>query len=224
MALSTNRSTIYNFGSALNASARPSQFRVTINVPVMVTQKVATMDGINEGAGDIVSTFNFLTHQATLPNYVTQDCMVHYRGRPYHESGEREYNPWGCTIYNSGDFVLRAVIERWVELMHSTTIVNGETRPERYKGSILIEQMDRQDNVLRAYKLVGAFPSDTGTVDLSFENGSQIETFSPQFIYDYFIVAPNAQALAGIEQLTYTQASQVNMQTSNVGGTAYDIA
>ncbi len=216
---STNNSSIYNFGAALNASVRPSQFRISINIPTEVINLISQLGDNAPSADELSTRINFLTHQAQLPNYVTQDCQLYYRGRPYHESGEREYQQWNCTIYNSGDFMVRTAIERWVELMHSTNIVWGETRPEVYKGSVTIEQLDRKDNVLRVYKLIGAWPSDTGTVELSFQNGSEVETFAPTFIYDYFLVGKSVDQLLRYDSLAYSQATSTDTSgNASLGG------
>lgn len=52
----------------------------------------------------------------------------------------------------------------------------------------MIEQLDRNDQTLRVYKLVGAYPTSLGTIELGFNNGSEIESFQLEFAYDYFVV------------------------------------
>ncbi len=217
----TNNSTIYNFGAALASSVRPTQFRVSINVPSAVWGRgwIESLDGVGEeNINKTLAQINFLTHTAQLPAYRTDDCLLHYRGRPYHESGERSYDTWNCTIYNSGDFSIRKTLERWVELMHSTNIVWGETDPRVYKGSVTIEQLDRKDTILRTYRLIGAWVSDTGTVELSYENGTQVETFSPTFIYDYFIVGNYDSEIVKYDN-AYAEASTLDTGGNlNIGG------
>lgn len=215
----TNNSTIYNFGAALNSSVRPTQFRVSINVPQAVFDRgmIASLDG-NIQVGQVLNQINFLTYNANLPAYRTDDCQLYYRGRPYHESGERSYDTWNCTIYNTGDFAIRTTLERWVELMHSTNVVYGETDPRQYKGSVTIEQMDRKDNVLRVYQLIGAWISDTGSIDLSYENGTQVEYFSPTFVYDYFLVGDTVENVAQWDN-SYAEASKMQGGgNTNYGG------
>lgn len=170
--------TIYDFSAQLGGAARPTQFRVHINFPTsLVSNGVAAKQAAT-----------FLTHQASLPNYTIEDTPVYYRGRVVHEAGEKSYSPWQCTIYNSNDFLIRDAIEQWANAIHDPEVVYGVSRPESYKGTIFIEQLDREGNTLKVYKLVGAFPTDTGQIDLSYNSSSEVETFNVSFTYDYFVV------------------------------------
>lgn len=171
-------STIFDFAAQLNSSARPNQFRVHIIFP---TSLVTNGNAVKAQA-------SFLTHQAQLPSYNTEDCPVYYRGRLIHEAGEKSYEQWTCTIYNSADFAIRTALEQWVSAIHDPEVVAGITSPELYKSNILIEQLDRNDNTLRVYKLVGAFCVNTGPIELDFSQGTQIEQFQTTWVYDYFIV------------------------------------
>ncbi len=169
---------IYEFSSYLGGVARPSQFRVHINFPsTIVTDS-------NEAKHSAI----FLTKQANLPSYRTGDVEIFYRGRRIHEAGEPEFEQWECTIINSSDFRIRKALEEWANAMGAPDTVYGLTRPETYKGTILVEQLDRAGETLRVYKLFGAFPLETGRIELDYDNGNAVETYSASFAYDYFTV------------------------------------
>lgn len=170
--------TIYDFAAQLNASARANQFRVHINFPA----------GLVSNGVVAKTAATFLTSQASLPSYTTEDIPVWYRGRQIHEAGEKQYEQWTCTIYNSSDFAIRTALEEWVSAIHDPEVVAGITDPSKYKTNIVIEQLDRNNNTLRVYKLYGAYPVQTGTIELAFEQGQQIEQFQPAFVFDYFKV------------------------------------
>lgn len=191
--------TIYQFASQLNASARANQFKVHINFPlaVKIDDKSSTK-GAKEAA-------EFLTHQASLPSYNTDDIPVWYRGRTIHEAGEKTYEPWTCTIYNSADFRIRQAIESWASLMHHPEYVAGFTSPGTYKSTIAIQQLDRNGNSLRVYVLYGAYPTSTGQIELSFQNGTEIETFQATFVYDYFVTGGEALIKAAEKNSVVTQ-------------------
>lgn len=171
--------TIFDFAAQLNSSARPNQFRVHIIFP---SSLVTNSNSVKQQA-------TFLTHQAQIPSYNTEDCPVYYRGRLIHEAGEKTYEQWSCTIYNSADFAIRTALEQWVSAIHDPEVVRGITDARLFKSNILIEQLDRNDATLRVYKLVGAFPNTTGTIELDYSQGSQIESMTVSFLYDYFICA-----------------------------------
>lgn len=169
---------VYEFGAALQGVARPSQFRVHINFPAtLVTNSTAAK-----------KSAALLVRAGSLPAYNSEDLQMMYRGRQFHESGEPTYQPWSCTVYNSSDFAVRTALEEWFAAIHDPEVVYGITRPENYKSTILVEQLDRAGNTLRVYKLVGAFPSEVGQVQLDYESGNQAETYEVNFIYDYFVV------------------------------------
>lgn len=203
---------IQDFASSLYASARPSQFRVHIIFPANSYIQSAINSAISNIASGAptspVGTYEqatFLTHIASLPSYNIQDIAVYYRGRPVHEAGELEYEQWTCTVYNSADFKLRTAIESWSNFIHRPQYVQGETIPANYKSSVLIEQLDRNNNTLRVYKLIGAYPLNTGRIELNFQEGTTLETFEITWVYDYFEVG-NKELLyqAGLEAVTDT--------------------
>lgn len=169
---------IYEFSSYLGGVARPSQFRVHINFPsILVTD-----------SNEAKHSATFLTKTASLPSYRTEPIEIFYRGRKINEAGEPTFEEWECTIINSSDFRIRKALEEWSNAIGSPDTVYGLTRPETYKGTILVEQLDRAGETLRVYKLFGAFPTATGTIELDYDNGNQVETYTPTFAYDYFTV------------------------------------
>lgn len=169
--------TIFDFAAKLNASARPNQFRVHIIFPAPL---VANSNSVKEQA-------SFLTHTATLPSYETEDCQVFYRGRIIHEAGEKTYQQVRFGIYNSSDFAIRTAIEQWISAIHDPEIVAGITDPSQYKSNVLVEQLDRNNNTLRVYKMVGAWPASSGEISLSYQQGNEIESYDVAFYYDYFV-------------------------------------
>lgn len=168
---------IYDFSAALGGAARPSQFRVHINFP----------SSLVDDSSNAKRAATFLTQQAQIPNYRNADTQIYYRGRVFHEAGEPEFDQWTCTIYNSADFLVRDAVEQWANAISDPSVVYGITRPETYKGTVFVEQLDREGNTLRVYKLVGAWPSDTGTIELNYSTGNEAETFQVTFTYDYFV-------------------------------------
>ena len=174
---------IYDFSAHLSGAVRANQFRVYIDFPSSLVAR-----GMIPHSSTAREAATFLTNQGQLPQYTTEDTPIYYRGRVFHEAGEPTFQPWTCTIYNSTDFVVREAIEKWANAINAPSYVYGTTIPETYKGDVLVEQLDREGNTLRVYKLVGAWPSDTGAVELSFQTNNEAETFQVTFTYDFFIV------------------------------------
>lgn len=168
--------TIHNFASALRESARPNQFSVEISFPSFVA------DAAGHGRDS-----TYLVKSATIPEVTIEDITLMYRGRQYHEAGEKTFQPWTCTIYNSANFAIRTALEEWANGIQQSTSIGGVTIPTQYKTDILIKHLNRNGTVLREYKLIGAYPTTIGQIQLDYESGNQVETFDVTFTYDYFV-------------------------------------
>ena len=175
---------ISQFASALNASARPNQFKIHINFPTNIDNAL----GANRAA-------TFLTCQGSIPQSTIEDIQIMFRGKQYHEAGERTYSPWTCQIYNGTDFKVRSALERWSHTILAAESTAGLDAPAKYKGSVEIKHLDRNGHVLRTYKLIGAYPQEVGEISLGFDQGNTIEQFSCTFVYDYFTI--NDKTIAG---------------------------
>ena len=168
---------ISQFANHLNASARPNQFKVHIVFPSFVDDSVA----INTSA-------TFLTCQGSIPQSTIEDIQIMYRGKQYHEAGERTYSPWTCQIYNSSDFMVRKALEQWSHSILAAESTAGEDVPTLYKKSVVIHHLDRNGHILRIYILHGAYPQEVGEISLGFDQGNTVEQFSCTFVYDYFTI------------------------------------
>lgn len=170
-------STISAFKAQMQGGgARPNQFRVELTFPAFV-------GGQASAAGNAAQ---FLCKSTTLPGSTLEDAMVYFRGRPVHFAGERTFQPWTVTILNDTNFLLRNVIERWSNGIINYTATNGIMRPTDYQVDLSVHQLDRNDNIIKTYRLFDAWPADVGAITLDFEANNQIEQFEVIFAYNYF--------------------------------------
>ena len=72
--------------------------------------------------------------------------------------------------------------------MESNSLKTGATDPSLYQATITVNQLDRQGNQLRRYRLIGAFPTDVSPVGLDFSANDQLSTFGATFQYQHFDV------------------------------------
>lgn len=169
--------TISQFAKHLNASARPNQFKIHINFPQNL-----------DGAVDANRAALYLTCQGSIPQSTIEDIQIMFRGKQYHEAGERTYSPWTCQIYNSSDFMIRKALEQWSHSILAAESTAGEDIPTLYKKSVEIKHLDRNGHILRTYILHGAYPQEVGEISLGFDQGNTVEQFSCTFVYDYFTI------------------------------------
>ena len=165
---------ISQFANALNTSARPNQFKVHISFPPNIAN------------ASVVNAATHLTCQGSIPQSTIEDIQIMFRGKQYHEAGERTYSPWQCQIYNSADFRVRNALERWSHMILAAESTIGVDIPLLYKQTVEIKHLDRNGNILRTYKLIGAYPQEVGEISLGYDQGNTIEQFSCTFVYDYF--------------------------------------
>lgn len=156
--------------------ARPNQFRVELTFPSFI-------GGDGSAAGQAAQ---FLCKSATLPASVIEDITTSYRGRPVHFAGERSFQPWGISVYNDTDFLIRNVMERWSNRILAYTETGGIVSPTDYQVDMSVYQLDRNDQIIKAYRFFDAYPTNIGQIQLDFESNNQIELFDVEFTYNYF--------------------------------------
>ena len=180
---------IYQFADALKASARPNQFKIHINFPTNL-----------DNALEVNRAALFLTCQGSIPQSTIEDIQIMFRGKQYHEAGERTYSPWTCQIYNGTDFKVRSALERWSHTILAAESTAGLDVPTLYKQNITIKHLDRNGKVLRTYTLIGAYPQEVGEISLGFDQGNTIEQFPCTFVYDYFIINDDVSKIGRVAE------------------------
>jgi len=169
---------ISSFRNALGAGgARPNQFLVTLAFPALV------------GAGNSASTSITVT-SAALPASNTNPTIVQYRGREVKFAGERTFDPWTISIINDTSMTLRALFERWSNIQNDRTNNGGQTTPGAYMADLMVQQLDRNDSVIRTYQIYDAFPITVSEVGLSYGSNDVISEFTCTFQYSHFEVSP----------------------------------
>lgn len=158
--------------------ARPNQFKVILSFPSEL---------ISNGP-DLSNKAQFTCKAASLPSSNVQDIQVLFRGRQVHFAGERIFSPWQVSVYTDNDFSLRAAFEEWTHRVQNRDATNGVIEPAVYQVDLEVHQEDRNNNVLRKYKFIDAYPTAVGAIQLDFDNGNQVEMFDIEFMYNYWIL------------------------------------
>lgn len=166
--------TIADFRAQMaRGGARSNQFTVELNFPALVN------------ANGAARAASFLCTATSLPAVTIENLNVPYRGRPVNFAGERSFAPWGITIINDGDFLIRNAFERWSDAIANFNATNGTQNPRDYQVDMRVLQLDRNGLVLKAYKFFDAYPTDLGPLGLSYEN-PDIQTFDVTFQYNWY--------------------------------------
>ena len=155
--------------------ARPNLFKATINFPAYAQ-------------GDVEVT-SFMCKAAQLPSSVMGIIEVPFRGRQLKIAGDRTFETWSPTILNDTDFVVRDSMERWMNGINAHSANTGLVAPADYSADLVVEQLDRDETVLKRYNFRGCFPTSIGAIDLDFGTNDTIEEFTVEFQVQYWEAA-----------------------------------
>ena len=152
--------------------ARPNLFKATVNFPVYAE-------------GDVELT-SFLCKAAQLPASTMNVVNVPFRGRQLKIAGDRTFDVWTVTVLNDTDFNVRNAMERWMNGMNAHSANTGLTNPVDYQADLFVEQLDKDESVIKTYNFRGCFPTEIAAIDLSYDTVDQIEEFTVQFQVQYW--------------------------------------
>ena len=159
----------------IGGGARANQFRVTITPP----------PGIAIGL-DVRRT-SFLCTATNMPGMTLGEIPVPFRGRNIYVSGDRpEFEVWTTNFYNDTDFMVRNAMERWNNGINDMKTNLGITSPTDYQSDLFVEQLDRDETVLKSYIFKSAYPLTVAPIELSSATAGELETFDVTWRYQHF--------------------------------------
>ena len=159
----------------IGGGARSNQFRVTITAP----------PGIAIGL-DVRRT-SFLVRSSNLPGMTMGEIPIAFRGRNIYIAGDRTFDEaWTTTFFNDTDFMIRNAMERWSNGINDLADNIGVIAPADYQTDLTVEQLDRDDAILKSYIFRSAWPLSVSSIDLTSENATAIEEFSVTWRYQHF--------------------------------------
>ena len=158
----------------LGGGARANQFRVTVTEP----------PGIAIGL-DVRRT-SFLCKASNLPGQTIAEIAVPFRGRNIYISGDREFEAWTTTFINDTDFMIRSAMERWLNGINDLANNTGAVSAADYQTDLTVEQLDRDETVLKSYVFRSAWPTAMASVELAADTTNAIEEFEVTWRYQHF--------------------------------------
>lgn len=164
---------INTFISNFKDGARPNRFRVIITWPALVgSPNVEDFIVCSAAAGPGVD--NGITNAP-------------FMGRDIPFPGDKTFEPWVATFVNAITYSHRNAFERWSNLMNSNEAnVSATADPAQLRGIITVQQLGRDNAVLKTWALQNAFPSNVALIDLNYETKNTMETFQVTFAYTHW--------------------------------------
>ena len=152
--------------------ARANLFKATLNFP--------------QYAGGDVELSSFMCRAAQLPESTTNIINIPFRGRELKIAGDRTFADWTVTIMNDTDFSVRDAMERWLNGINAHSANTGLVNPVDYQADLIVEQLDRDESVVKRYDFRGAFPISVGQIQLDYSQVGEIEIFDVVFAVQYW--------------------------------------
>lgn len=153
--------------------ARNNRFEIIINPPAFLRQY-----------GDKVS---LLAEQASLPMLNIASKSYKIFGPSYQRPFTSEYGGEGMsmTFHVDRSMVVRNFFEDWMHAIINPVAFTTAYQ-DQYIGNIEIRQMDEQNNITYAVRLLEAFPRNLNLMDLNHSASNQTHRLNILFAYRYW--------------------------------------
>lgn len=166
-------STINDFKAKLTGGgARPNLFKVICNFPAGITADTEEA--------------SFLIKAASLPSSVISPIEVPWRGKKLRIPGDRDFEAWTITVINNVSFNLRNAFEQWSNFINNHREVAGSVNISDYEADMIVQQLNKNDEVIKEYTLRGCWPSNLGAIELSNDSENTLEEFTVELQMSYW--------------------------------------
>lgn len=171
--------------SLVDDGARASLFDVSLTFPL-----VAGTGGTAPGTfGSAQQAVTFRAKSTSLPGDSITSIGLNYFGREIKVAGTRSFTDWSFTVINDETFVIRNAFERWMSGINShvanlrlPSMLSGDGG---YQQDAIVRQYSKTGQIIKAYRLVGCFPTDVSAIDLDW-GADNVEDFAVTFAYQWW--------------------------------------
>lgn len=161
--------------AVFNNPARPNRYKVIFSIPGAV------------GASGVVRQMSILCKAGEIPSSQIENIQISYHGRTHNIPGDRPpADPWTATFMNNGDFAIREALEKWHNQINNVVENTGGDISNLY-ADIKVQQLDRDDSILKTYTLKNAYPTNVAAIELGYDNTNSIEEFTCEWVYEIAI-------------------------------------
>jgi len=178
---------INDFISNIGQGVKPNMFSIDITWPTDL--------GDNASPTDDKDLINVLCKSAALPASNLGVIEVPFRGRTVKIAGDRTFDTWTATFFNDKEMKIRTYFEQWLESMNThegNYSPNFTPNQDGYMSTVKVKQLEKHGTeggqILRQYNLMHAFPTNVSQIDLAYDSNDQVEEFSVEFQYSYWVV------------------------------------
>ena len=158
--------------------SRPSLFNVFLSVPQSLNIDQVSVD-----------KFRFVCQGAELPAASIAPIDVGYFGRKIKVAGDRTYADWTVSVMNDEDFSVKSLFEAWSNGLNRfvANVRDPSLAAEEYKIDLEIVKYSKDGSITRSYSMIGAWPTEVGSITQNWNDQNRVEEFNVTFAYDYWV-------------------------------------
>ncbi len=160
---------VEQFKAAFNDLARPNRFQVFLSH--------------NGGQPNL----SFFCKSSSAPSQTVAAVDVNYQGRIIKLPGDRTNPTWTMKVYGSNSYEIYNSFNSWLTQSNDAVLNIGDTAAN-LKEDAIVNQLDRQDNVINSWRLVGVFPTEIGEIAFDWGTDNTVLEFDVTFAIDYLLV------------------------------------
>lgn len=160
---------VESFRAAFNDLARPNRFQV-------ILQRAGNMQ--------------FFCKATDVPAQTVDAMDANYQGRIIKLPGDRTNPDWTVTVYGAIDYVIYNNIQAWLSEINDPAGNVGAVPGDIIEDAV-VNQLDRQDNIIASWTLINVFPTEIGQITLDWSTNSSPMEFTANFAMDYLV--PNGR-------------------------------
>ena len=82
--------------------------------------------------------------------------------------------------------MIRDAMERWSNGINDLADNTGAIAPSDYQADLNVEQLDRDDTVLKSYIFKSAWPTNVAAIELTSDAADALEEFEVTWRYQHF--------------------------------------
>jgi len=132
------------------------------------------------------ANIEFLAQGASIPAATIPSFDVKFRGATLKLAGDRTYEDWTVTVINDLEFSTRSAMEQWQGEIQAYDGGDASLTNDYLLSRAFVEQLGKDDGVLARYEFFNMFPTTIGSIELSFDQADQLETFELTFAFSHW--------------------------------------
>lgn len=139
--------------------------------------------------GKLSEDTKFFVKAAQVPSKTVNKIEMRYLNNTIPVAGETvTFQDWTVTVVNDTNYGIRTELEAWMNIIKVNDRTLGATNQNQYFSNASVTQIlqDGNDSTV-VYDFYNMWPSDMGTIELSFDSIDTVQEYTVTFAYTHWL-------------------------------------